>query len=475
MVAITTAPTLASAPGPSPEAIALQQAYAKQLLQGSGQPIHSWTEGVAGIVDAIVGGTMARKAGERQSAAEAGAAGQSSDLIMALMNPAGAGQTPGASSPSASSPPPDTGDMFGQGLAEALPAAGGAAPAASSPTAGAPAIDPAQVRAVLANPWIPEETKQKILALWQASMPKPPAPPEYKFMDAGNGHIVRTRADTGQAEEAYAAPEKPGDNWVPLDEPDPQGRTILVNTRNGDRKVAVDSDVMSAGRFGQAKTLAELGKPSVVVDNRGRELPDPEKGYVWKFGHDGKVETNADGAAIQVPIGGGSVEAARAAEAGMAADTQKQANIYADVVTTDIDRTLDAITKSPGQTTGVGGSLLSWIPGSHAYDTSELLKTIRANVGFDRLQEMRKNSPTGGALGPVSDFENQLLQATIGSLSQYQSPEQLRTNLARVKKIYSAIMTTGIKPGDPIATETGGGTPSREDVEAELKRRGLMK
>lgn len=181
MVALNYAPTLAAAPGPSPEALALQQEYAKHLLQGSDQPIHSWSQGLAGVVDALVGGTMMRKAGERQSAAEAAASaadasaqGQSSDLIMALMNPAGAGQTPGAPPDSASSPPPDAGDMFGSGLAAALPAAGGAAPAGPPPaSAGAPAIDPAQVRAVLANPRIPAATKAQILELWKAQNAPP--------------------------------------------------------------------------------------------------------------------------------------------------------------------------------------------------------------------------------------------------------------------------------------------------------------
>ena len=66
----------------------------------------------------------------------------------------------------------------------------------------------------------------------------------------------------------------------------------------------------------------------------------------------------------------------------------------------------------------------------------EKLDTIRANVGFLQLQEMRNNSPTGGALGQVSEFENKLLQSVKGSLDQYQSSEQLKANLEQIKNDY---------------------------------------
>ena len=62
MVAINYTPTLAPTSGAqvTPEMLALRQEYAKHLLAGNGQPIHSWSEGVANMVDALVGGTMAR-------------------------------------------------------------------------------------------------------------------------------------------------------------------------------------------------------------------------------------------------------------------------------------------------------------------------------------------------------------------------------------------------------------------------------
>jgi hypothetical protein len=106
-----------------------------------------------------------------------------------------------------------------------------------------------------------------------------------------------------------------------------------------------------------------------------------------------------------------------------------------DVVSGQIDK---AIEKVSPFTAGVG-SVASVIPATPQRDLRETLATIRANIGFDKLQDMRNNSPTGGALGQVSDTENKLLQAVQGSLDQGQSPAQLRENLVNIKTLMNEI------------------------------------
>lgn len=80
-------------------------------------------------------------------------------------------------------------------------------------------------------------------------------------------------------------------------------------------------------------------------------------------------------------------------------------------------------------TAGFMGSPLSVIPGTPAADLEADLKSIKASMGFEELQEMRNNSPTGGALGQVSDFENKLLAAKWANVENSQSPDQLKRNL----------------------------------------------
>jgi hypothetical protein len=65
------------------------------------------------------------------------------------------------------------------------------------------------------------------------------------------------------------------------------------------------------------------------------------------------------------------------------------------------------------------------------------LATIKANVGFDNLQTMRENSPTGGALGAVTEKEIAFLQAMQGSLEQAQTPADLAANLKRLDEFFA--------------------------------------
>jgi hypothetical protein len=70
----------------------------------------------------------------------------------------------------------------------------------------------------------------------------------------------------------------------------------------------------------------------------------------------------------------------------------------------------------------------------------EILDTIKSNIGFNKLQEMREGSPTGGALGNVSDRENKLLQSVIASVEQSQSRGQCMANLRRVDVIFRSFI-----------------------------------
>jgi hypothetical protein len=80
-------------------------------------------------------------------------------------------------------------------------------------------------------------------------------------------------------------------------------------------------------------------------------------------------------------------------------------------------------------TTGFTGSITSAVRGSPAFDLKNNLQTLEATAAFDTLQNMRDNSPTGGALGQVSERELDLLKAAYSNLSNSQSYEQLMQNL----------------------------------------------
>lgn len=105
------------------------------------------------------------------------------------------------------------------------------------------------------------------------------------------------------------------------------------------------------------------------------------------------------------------------------------------IVTDNISKAKDLIN---GWSTGYG-SYLSVFPDSDASKLKDYLDTIKANVGFDNLAEMRENSKTGGALGNVSDYENKLNQAVKGALNA-KNPSVLKPNLDTIEKLYPIVL-----------------------------------
>lgn len=104
------------------------------------------------------------------------------------------------------------------------------------------------------------------------------------------------------------------------------------------------------------------------------------------------------------------------------------------LVSNKIDTALSQIQANPGLMTGTVGAIINAAPGTPQYDLAQTLQTIKANIGFDTLQNIRDNSQTGGALGQISNMEEQLLQAVNGSLEQGQSAAQLAANLKDIQK-----------------------------------------
>lgn len=98
-----------------------------------------------------------------------------------------------------------------------------------------------------------------------------------------------------------------------------------------------------------------------------------------------------------------------------------QTNVLRDTV----KRTRDLV----GHNTVGVGSWLQWIPGTDAADMAANLETLQSYSVVNNLQQMREASPTGGALGQVSDREGTWLASMYGTLSQSQSPAQFRKNL----------------------------------------------
>lgn len=151
---------------------------------------------------------------------------------------------------------------------------------------------------------------------------------------------------------------------------------------------------------------------------------------VDKFGNPtgGTTPINNQGKAFDTALGTGQgkTEAERPANQLKAESALNTLNQKTNIALNAVDQ---ALNQSNWLTTGMAGSLSSGVPGLPAHDLARTLDTIKANVGFDELQTMRDNSPTGGALGAISERELAFLQSTIANIEQSQSEEQLKRNL----------------------------------------------
>lgn len=167
----------------------------------------------------------------------------------------------------------------------------------------------------------------------------------------------------------------------------------------------------------QARQLAAADERAA----RSQSGMKPPPGY--RFTPEGNLEA--------IPGGPASTKAEIAAEKAQTAAVL--AGSKADTVINMIDKGLE---QTSAGTTGLKGAVLGQLPGTQSYDLKNTIDTVKANIGFKELSDMRAASPTGGALGQVAVKELDFLQASIASLNQGQSEAQLRENLNKVKTHY---------------------------------------
>jgi len=109
----------------------------------------------------------------------------------------------------------------------------------------------------------------------------------------------------------------------------------------------------------------------------------------------------------------------------------------------------------------VGPMAAAALPGTPAADFAAALDTLKANIGFNELTEMRQASKTGGALGQVSNIELTLLTSTLGALNTRQSPAAFKKQLEKIKASLQRWsiekQKAGVLPG-PVSSHT---KPSR--------------
>ena len=193
-------------------------------------------------------------------------------------------------------------------------------------------------------------------------------------------------------------------------------------------RTRIDGEVLINEEFQPDGTWKETGSgprfarqvPPAVLP--GAQLPKPKSGYQW----------NADGSE-QVFIKGGP-EWNKQSMA-MTKDRRAVEGINSQIA--DTVKVIDDILTHKGLSVGTGmtGVVARQVPGTEARNFDRLLETLNAKISFDALAKMRRESPTGGALGQITVRELELLSQSIRAIDPTQSPEDFKKNLAEIKNI----------------------------------------
>lgn len=107
--------------------------------------------------------------------------------------------------------------------------------------------------------------------------------------------------------------------------------------------------------------------------------------------------------------------------------------------------------------------IASRIPGQPAMALETDLTTVRANLAFDRLQKMRDESKTGGALGQVSNIELKLLESSVAGLNP--AAPNFKENMERVRNSYDDFRRAiiGLPPSSDKYMKVGGNIYYKKD------------
>lgn len=111
----------------------------------------------------------------------------------------------------------------------------------------------------------------------------------------------------------------------------------------------------------------------------------------------------------------------------------------------DIGRAMELVpdlvgSDEDGVATSTARIAKSKLPGTPEYVLTQFKESALSNVGLDTLQQMRENSPTGGALGQVPIQQQKRLEQVLGSLEIGQPVPVLDDNLKRIQNIYIDIV-----------------------------------
>ena len=159
--------------------------------------------------------------------------------------------------------------------------------------------------------------------------------------------------------------------------------------------------------------FARQAQPDYELDANGR--PYTIQGGQVQYGQ-GQVAVQRPGTDRAPPAGyqwtpEGNLQAIQGGPADIRATTEGRMRLQqTDSSIRQLDNAISSLPDNINNSAaGFWGGMTRSVPGSSAYDLNQTLEPVRAILSFENLQEMRRNSATGGALGSIAVRELELL------------------------------------------------------------------
>lgn len=137
-------------------------------------------------------------------------------------------------------------------------------------------------------------------------------------------------------------------------------------------------------------------------------------------------------------------------------DASQEASLNLIAQTTGFIKDVDKLMDPGFMETGFVGGVTAAVPGFPAYDREKELLSIRARLGFDQINEMKRLAAESGAsgtgLGQISNIEFMSLQSTIDAIYVGMSGEAQKEALQNIKKHLLNVqqLASGVASADAI-------------------------
>jgi hypothetical protein len=211
------------------------------------------------------------------------------------------------------------------------------------------------------------------------------------------------------------------------------GFRVLTREEKAQQGLPIDANL----QIGPDGKVSEVVRGPLVTVDTGSTFGPVPAGFQ-------RVRDPETGDVREIEIPGGAAERQRLEEERKALGRQTQTARAGGTVVQDLQRALNLVQTNPnvtGRTAAVTLALPEVARAETDVQAAEaFIQSALSNVGLDTLQQMRENSPTGGALGQVPIQQQQRLEQVLGSLDLTQRKEIVEDNLKRVINIYSDII-----------------------------------